>query len=154
MKPIAICALAVLASALPAKAADRPVTLTLDGRPVDRHGGIAVMRGDVVFADASDAKSFNGLISLRRDGSATITIGANTGTFVPAMPRARINSRSVLLPGAPFLRNGDLYVPLNAFIARMANARVRIDRRRARADIVVNANPLSRAASAAPRPAG
>ena len=45
--------------------------------------------------------------------------------------------------GPAFLRNGDLYVPLDTFITRVANAKVRISPDQKQADIFVNANPLS-----------
>ena len=47
------------------------------------------------------------------------------------------------MPGPAFVRNGDLFVPLELFITRVANARVRISADKTRANIYVNANPLS-----------
>jgi hypothetical protein len=121
-----------------ASAADSFIELTLDCRPVDRHGGVAVERRGLVFADAIDlTKSFDGFVTVRRGGGATITIGPNTGTFTPGSPRATINEKAVVLPGAPFTRNGDLFVPLEAFITRIAGAKVHFNPTRRHADIRV-----------------
>ena len=136
----ALCA--VLFAATPTFAADKVITLTLDGRPVDRAGGIAVVRNGIVYADAIDLiKSFDGLLNLQQDGGAALTIRANTGYFKPGSTSATINKVRVTLPGAPFMRNGDLYVPLAAFITKIAGARVKVTP--GHADILVNANPLS-----------
>jgi hypothetical protein len=111
----------------------------LDGRPVDRHADIAVLPRGLVFANAIDlTKCFDGLITLSRDGAATITIGPNTGTFVPGSSRATINAAAVALPGPPFTRDGELFVPLAAFIADIAGARLRYSRATHHADIRVN----------------
>jgi len=40
---------------------------------------------------------------------------------------ALIDQGSVVLRGAPFRRNGDIYVPLAFFVTRVARAQVRID---------------------------
>lgn len=123
-----------------ARAGDATVLLTLEGRPVDRHRGVAILHRGVVYADAIDlTKSFDGFITLRRDGSATITIGINTGTFVPGSRRAIVNAARVDLPVAPLVRGGDLFVPLDAFIARIAAASVHTDVARRHADIRVAA---------------
>lgn len=121
-----------------ASAADAVVALTLDGRPVDRLPGVAVLHRGLVFADAiALTKCFDGLITLMRGGAAMITIGANTGIFTPGLARATINSTMVALPGAPFTRDGELFVPLEAFIASVAGARVRYNPAHHHADIRV-----------------
>jgi len=143
MKRLFALALLILASALPVSAADSAVSLTLDGRPVDKHGGIAVLRAGTVFVDAVDmTKSFDGLISMARGGAATITIRGNTGAFVPGSPTAVVNGKKLLI-AAPFMRNGDLFVPLNFFITQVAKAKVTIDAAKKHANILVNANPIS-----------
>jgi len=143
MKRLAALALLLFASSLPAFAADTAVSLTLDGRPVDKHGGIAVMRGGTIFVDAVDmTKSFDGLINMVRGGGATIEIRGNTGAFVPGSKTAVVNGQKLVIP-APFMRNGDLFVPLEFFITRVAKARVRVDAAHKHADILVNASPMS-----------
>ena len=142
MKRLAALALLLCTTALPAFAADGVVHLTLDGRPVDKHGGIAVMHGGTVFVDAVDmTKTFNGLISMRTGGSATITIQGSTGAFVPGSTTTVVNGVKARIP-APFMRGGDLFIPLNFFITRLTRAKVRIDAARRRADILVNASPM------------
>jgi hypothetical protein len=122
-----------------ASAADSVVELTLDGRPVDRHAGAAVLHHGLIFADAVDlTRCFDGLITLLRSGAATITIGPNTATFTPGSSRATVNARAIALPAAPFTRNGDLFVPLDAFITSIAGANVRYSNLRHHADIRVN----------------
>jgi hypothetical protein len=143
MRRLAALTFLLFAASMPAFAADSTVTLTLDGRPIDKHGGIAVMHAGTVFVDAIDmTKTFNGLVSLRSGGSATITIGGSTGAFVPGSTVAVVNGVKARIP-APFMRGGDLFVPLNFFITRMTRAKVRIDAARRHADILVNSNPMS-----------
>ena len=138
MKRAGLLAAAALSLTAQASAADSVVILTLEGRPLDRHSGVAVLHHGVVFADAIDlTRSFDGLITLLRSGSATITIGPNTGTFTPGSARAMVNDLSVALPYAPFMRNGKLFVPLEAFSSRIAGAKVSSDPARHRADIRV-----------------
>lgn len=120
-----------------ASAADAVVELTLDGRPVDRRAGVAILHHGCVFADAIDlTKCFDGFITLLPGGAATVTIGPNTGTFRPGVPQATINATLVALPDAPFIHNGDLFVPLEPFINEIAAAKVRFIGRR-HADIRV-----------------
>jgi len=142
MKRLIALALLLCSTAVPVFAADSTVTLTLDGRPIDKHGGIAVMHGGTVFVDAVDmTKTFNGLISMRTGGSATITIQGSTGAFVQGSTTTVVNGVKARIP-APFMRGGDLFIPLNFFITRLTRAKVRIDAARRRADILVNASPM------------
>jgi hypothetical protein len=121
-----------------ASAADAIVDLTLEGRPVDRERGVAVEHHGFVFADAIDlTRCFDGLITLLPNGAATITIGPNTGTFGPGSLHATVNAVDVALPSAPFTRNGDLFVPLEPFVARVVGAEVSLRRVHHRADIRV-----------------
>ena len=140
-----IVATALLALALggPALAADAVVHLTLDGRPVDRAGGIAILHQGVVYADVVDlTKSFNGLLTFHGN-AAEITIGGTTATVTAGSRTMKLQQGSIVMPGAVFRRNGDLYVPLDAFVTRVAKAQVRTDPSHTRADIYVNANPTS-----------
>lgn len=117
-------------------AKDANVQLTLDGRPVDRDPGAAVLHRGVIYADAIDlTKCFDGFITLRANGSAVITVGPNTGTFTPGVQRARINGRLVVLSGPPFMRNGDLFIPLDSFTGHIAAVELYADAARRRADI-------------------
>lgn len=138
---IRIASLALAVILLAAAPADRNVILTLDGRPVDRKGGIAVLRSGVVYADVVDlVKSFNGLLTFQ-GRSVVITIGSAYGKFTIGSPTAKIGRTVVALPGRPFVRNGDIYVPLTAFVRGVAHAKVTIAPDRRSADIAVNPNP-------------
>jgi hypothetical protein len=132
---------AVALTIAPAVAKDQLVQLTLDGRPVDRLGGIALLHDGVIYADSVDlVRTFDGLITFG-GSSESIAIRGHVATFTVRMLGATLDNAHVVLPGAPFMRNRDLYVPLQFFITRVARARVRFAP--GRADILVNANPLS-----------
>ncbi|MBV8151318.1 MAG: hypothetical protein JOY59_07160 [Candidatus Eremiobacteraeota bacterium] len=119
---ISICAAAV------AQAADRPVVLTLDGRPFARDRSAAVAHGGVLFVDVVDAtKAFNGLLLLQTPGRARLETQGKIALFVVGTRRATFNGAPLTLPGAPFRRAGRMYVPL-ATVAKLTGARlVRID---------------------------
>ena len=132
-----------LALAAPALATDRIVKLTIDGRPVDRAGGIALLHQGVVYADVVDlTKSFNGLITFH-GRAAEVSIQGTTATFTAGSRTMKIGTGAVTMSGAAFMRNGDLYVPLDTFVTRVAKAHVRLDKVHSRANISVNDNPLS-----------
>lgn len=139
-----LCALTLaLGVGGPASAADKTVKLTLDGRPVDRAGGVAVARNGVVYANLVDlVKSFNGLLTFQGAG-AVVSIGAVTATFTAGSRTAKVGEGAQTMRGQTFLRNGDLFVPLDFFVTQVAGAKVKIDPSLSRADIRVNANPLS-----------
>ncbi len=132
---------AAVATASPALAADRVVGLTLDGRPVDRAGGVAVLHNGVVYADVVDlVKSFDGLLTFQGN-AVVVTINGVTARFTTGSRTALINDGAITMDGAAFKRNGDVFVPLGAFITRVAQAKVRVNSARTHADIFVNASP-------------
>jgi hypothetical protein len=143
VRRLAATVLLTLTLAAPAPAADRNVKLTLDGRPVDRAGGIAVLHNGVIYADVVDlVKAFDGLLTFQ--GPATVvTINGVTARFTLGSRTATIGDGAITMPGQTFRRNGDVYVPLEIFITRVANAKVKTSPDRTRADILVNANPVS-----------
>lgn len=136
-------AAALAAPNAPAFAADRQVKLTLDGRPVDRAGGVAVLHNGVVYADVVPlVKSFDGLLTFQ--GSAVVvTINGITGRFTTGSRTALIADGAVTMRGQTFMLNGDMYVPLDTFVTQIAKAKVRVNPARTQADILVNANPAS-----------
>jgi Copper amine oxidase N-terminal domain len=125
-------------AATPALAADRIVKLTLDGRPVDRTGDVALLHGGVIYADVVKlVKSFDGLLTFQGP-AVVVSIGGTNATFTAGSRTAKIGDGAVTMRGAAFLRNGDLYVPLDTFITRVAGAKLRVDPGQTHADIAVN----------------
>jgi hypothetical protein len=131
----------LLAGSLPAAAADREVKLTLDGRPVDRAGGVAVVHNGVVYANVIPlVKSFDGLLTFQGN-AVVVTIHGVTGRFTEGSRTALINDGAVTMRGQTFKRNGDWYVPLDTFITKIAKAQVRVNAAQTVADISVNSSP-------------
>ncbi len=130
--------IALLAPSVSALAADRDVKLTLDGRPVDRAGGVALVRNGVVYADVVPLiKSFDGLLTFQGN-AVVVTIHGVTGRFTDGSRTALINDGAVTMRGQTFKRNGDWYVPLETFITQIAKARVRVNAAQTQADISVS----------------
>ena len=132
--------IALLAPATSAYAADRDVKLTLDGRAVDRAGGVALVRNGVVYADVVPLiKSFDGLLTFQGN-AVVVTIHGITARFTDGSRTALINEGAVTMRGQTFKRNGDWYVPLETFITQVAKAKVRVNAAQTQADIIVNPN--------------
>ncbi|MEA2784200.1 MAG: hypothetical protein QOF71_304 [Candidatus Eremiobacteraeota bacterium] len=132
--------IALLAPAASAFAADRDVKLTLDGRAVDRAGGVALVRNGVVYADVVPLiKSFDGLLTFQGN-AVVVTIHGVTGRFTDGSRTALINDGAVTMRGRTFKRNGDWYVPLDTFITQIAKAKVHVNAAQTQADISVNPN--------------
>jgi hypothetical protein len=139
---IVATALLTLAATVPALPADRVVTLTLDGRPFQNPQRVAVARDGIVYANLTAlVKAFNGLMSYRNPGM-TVTINGTTAIVTPGSRTMKVMDGSVVLPGDVFRRNGDLYVPLDAFVRRVARGTVRHPSSTS-AEIVFDADPLS-----------
>ena len=138
---LAIVAALLAAGAPPAVAADRDVKLTLDGRPVDRAGGVAISRGGVVYADVVPlVKSFNGLLTFQGN-AVVVSIGNSVGRFTVGSRSAKIDQGSLTMAGQVFKRNGDIYIPLDTFVTRLAKAKLQVNPAQTQADITVNASP-------------
>lgn len=138
-----VLALALAGSSIPAFAADRAVKLTLDGRPVDRAGGVALVRNGVVYADLVDlVKSFDGLLTFQGN-AVEVSIGTTVARFTVGSRTMMIDQGAIAMPGQTFKLNGDVYVPLNTFVVQVAHAKLRVDPTQSHADIFVNSNPLS-----------
>lgn len=100
-------------------AADTPVNLTLDGRPISRKPDVAVMRNGQLFVDVVDlTRVFDGFLVFEPGQTVKIAIRGHTGTFVAGKLAARVDGKPVTLPEAPFLRNGDLYIPIGVILGR------------------------------------
>ncbi|GAC1659159.1 MAG: hypothetical protein NVS4B13_03310 [Candidatus Elarobacter sp.] len=127
----------------PAFGAEREVKLMLDGRPVDRAGGIAMLRNGVVYANVVPlVKSFDGLLTFQGN-AVVVSIHGVTGRFTEGSRTAMIDDGAVTMRGRTFRRNGDWYVPLETFVTRIAKAKVRVNPAGTQADISVNANAPS-----------
>ena len=127
----------------PAFAADREVKLTLDGRPVDSRGGIALERAGVIYANLVPlVKTFDGLLTLQGN-AITVSVGGTTARFTEGSRTALVKNDAVTMRGPAFKHNGDLFVPLETFVTRVANASLRVDPSKTHADIHVNLDPLS-----------
>jgi|GEM_PF-1867207 len=125
-----------LGIAAPARAGDRVVNLTLDGRPLAAKGVVvAVAHGGVVFADMIALnKTFNGLMSINGKTYRTVVRGHSVA-FTVGSRQAVYQGRRVLLPAAPYLINQSLFVPLTSF-GRGIGTRVHVDLADATADII------------------
>jgi hypothetical protein len=130
--------IALVAPTTSVLAADREVKLTLDGRAVDRAGGVALVRNGVVYADVVPlVKSFDGLLTFQGN-AVVVTIHGITGRFTDGSRTALIGDGAVTMRGQTFKRNGDWYVPLDTFITQIAKAKVRVNAAQTQADISVN----------------
>jgi hypothetical protein len=127
--PILLCALAatVLASP-PALAKDTPLRVLLDGRPLDATSTSGLLHKGTAFINVvRGTKSFNGLLTFGKgDRSVTVSIGAQRARFVIGKREATLGNDSITLPVAPFVLNGDVYVPLATF-AKLAGVTLQVD---------------------------
>jgi hypothetical protein len=131
MRSQAIVALSVLVmlGATPASAADRPLRLSIDGRPASRDTTVAKMRGDIAYADLVVlVRVFGGLVSIRGTGM-TATVGAHSALFHTNDTKAKIDGTDMTMSSAAFKEDGDLYVPLAFFVKNVVpGTTLRIDR--------------------------
>jgi hypothetical protein len=146
-----ICAVA--ASTVPASplacAADQGYRVTLDGRPVDAGTPSGRSRDGVVYINLIRAvKSFDGLVTFAPGGVAHVTIGVKNVDFRIGSTVARSGTTVLHLPGAPFLVDGDEYVPV-ATIAALASAKITIDRVHHR-ELLTSASASSQSDAPAP----
>lgn len=131
-------ALALAGSIAPARAADSPVTLTLDGRPVDSRAASAMRHRGVVYGNVVNlVKSFDGLLTFQGN-AVVVTIHGVTGRFTEGSRTATINDGAVTMAGRAFKYNGDFYVPLETFVTRIAKAKLHLNAAQTQADIAVN----------------
>lgn len=137
-----VLGIALIAPSTPAPAADRHVRLMLDGRPVDRAGGVALVRNGIVYADVVPLiKSFDGLLTFQGN-AVVVTIHGITGRFTDGSRTALINDGAVTMRGQTFKRDGEWYVPLETFITQVAKAKLRVNPAKTQADISVNASAM------------
>lgn len=120
----AACAVAPV----PARSADIPYSIFIDGRPVDARTPSGISRRGVMYVDVVRAvKTFDGLLTFA-GGRTRVTITGTTIDFRIGSSYGFMGTTRVLLPGPPFVADGQTYVPL-ATIAKLASAKLTIDRR-------------------------
>lgn len=134
---VMLCTAPVLA-AVP----DAPVELTVDGRPVG-NATVAMQHDGLVYADvASLTRTFQG--TLHKSGaSATVHLpGGYAGTFTAGSPKLHyLAGGAYTMKGPAFFHDGNLYVPLNAYVVKLARQRLFVDLSQTHANIKVSANP-------------
>jgi len=144
----AVTAASLACAPVMTRAADAPLALTVDGRPVSRSATVAIVHRNVPYVNVVEiVRTFNGLVSLHGD-SVTVTVRGREATFRANDLRATVGGTSVAMPGRALLIEREFYVPLAFFVAQMApSATLRVDRTAMRAMLHV---PPPAAESAAP----
>jgi hypothetical protein len=126
-------AVVICFSPVAARAADVPYRIFVDGRPVDDATPSGISHRGVVYMNVVRAvKTFDGLLTYGADGAVRVTIGGQTLDFRVGSTVARATGARIRLAGAPFVLNGDTYVPLSA-IAMLATVKMSVDLRHKRA---------------------
>jgi hypothetical protein len=144
----AALAVALLASGA-ARAAEVTYAIFIDGRPLDASTPSGLLHRGVVFINVVRAvKTFDGLLTFAPGGVTRVTISSRTLDFRNGSRTAYAGTVAVALPGAPFVENGDTYVPL-ATIASLAAAKVSTDAKHHRALLTSSVPPPP---TATPRP--
>jgi hypothetical protein len=79
-------------------------------------------------------RAFDGLLTFAPDGT-RVTIGAHSIVYHIGQPTADTEGgRPIPLSDAPFVENGDIFIPLDS-IAKVASATVTVDKRAHRLDL-------------------
>lgn len=144
MKPtaasIACVFVASLQPCLAAVAAeDAPLRLVVDGRNFDRARAntSALVRDGVAYVDiVRGVRAVDGWLRFGPGGASTVTVGGRSLAFQIGRKSAKLETRSVPLPGAPFVLDGDTFVPLVA-VATLASAKLTVDAHDGRASIAL-----------------
>jgi hypothetical protein len=136
-----LAALVVCAGPVAAAAADAPVELTVDGRPVGS-ATVALQHNGVVFAEiGSLTRTFQGSLHAQGTSTSVHLPGGYAGTFTAGSAVMHYGGGAYTMKGAAFLHDGKLYVPLNAFVVKLARQRLFVDLSQTHANILVSANP-------------
>jgi hypothetical protein len=134
VKPLArnLAALAagivLLAPPLASRATDTRYGVLIAGRPLDIRGHSALVHRGVTYINVVRAvKAFNGLLTFTRPGVVQVGIGKRTMVFTAGSRAALLDGNTTIrLSGAPFVLEGDTYVPVAA-MASLAGAAFHID---------------------------
>lgn len=123
--------------------ADRPLSVTIDGRPITRGSSMARIHNGVAYADLTElVRTYNGIVTTTK-GATTVTVRTRRATFVPGSSSVILNNRKLQLGDRAFMREGHLYVPLAFFVKRVGGGRVQIDRAMTTANISIAVDPVT-----------
>lgn len=137
-----VLATVLLAGSLgaPALAADRPLTVTIEGRPVTSGSSMARVRDGVAYARLTElVRTYNGIASTT-NGATTVTVRSRRATFVPGSGFVVLGGTRMRLAHPAFTDGGVLYVPLAFFVKRVGGGRIAIDPSMSSADISIARN--------------
>lgn len=140
MKRIVASAILCAALARPAFAADRKLSVTLDGRPFSRNGAVALVHDGIAYANVVElVRAYGGVVSLA-PGSVRVTVRAHEARFVRGDASASVDRVRRTMPGPAILEGDVLFLPLAFFVTTVADGRVAVDLAAGTANIVVGAN--------------
>jgi hypothetical protein len=135
----------------PGSSADVIYGVTIDGRGLDAKRHSAINHDGVIYVNVVRAvRAFDGLLAFGRGGSLRITIdGRILHCRIGSVMAQLENGGTVKLTGAPFVYNGDTYVPV-ASIATLAMARYTVDTKHHVVRLTLGANAASEPAPTMP----
>jgi hypothetical protein len=126
---------------LAARSQDIPYSVFVDGRQVDARTPSGLARDGVVFVNVVRAiRTFDGLLTFAPGGLTRVTLGGRTVDFRIGSRIATSGSARLRLAGAPFVSDGDTYVPLAA-IAAMVSAKLVVDVKHHRSQLTMPPPP-------------
>jgi len=111
-----------------AGAKDTLLNIELDGRPLDQGTPSGLMHDGKVFVNVVRiTRGFDGLLTFgKNDRSVQVTIRRKTAKFIVGRRSGMLNGEPATFPAAPFILNGDTYVPLRT-MASLADATLSVD---------------------------
>jgi hypothetical protein len=121
-----VLALAFIGASGASAAADTPVRILIDGRPVLRMTALS-HAGTVYVELVGMVRAFSGLAIFEKS-TATVSIGDRVAVFTLGSARANLDGAVIATGGKAFETRGDFYVPLTFVATRVAHARVRLAR--------------------------
>lgn len=132
-----------------ASAADTRYSVTIGSRPLDSRGHSALLHRGVAYVNVVRAvKAFDGLLTFDPGGVVRVAVRKRTMVFTAGSRDALLDGVTrVRLSGAPFVLDGDTYVPVAA-MASLAGAQFRVDGKARIVDFEPGAGEAYPAASA------
>ena len=121
--PGVLAVLAALGAGAPARAADTLYDVRISDRALDTAGPSALVHHGLVYVDVVPwTRTFDGLLTLKRDGTILVSIRGKSARFALGSDRETVNNVQSTIAGKPFALNGRTYVPLTA-MADLAGAK-------------------------------